>query len=106
MSTDVPSFIVTVSAFTTTLTALTVYVNNTTTGITEKTKTNNLFQKLTVAGLKTANLNVYNQLGSLVKQQAFDNETIALNIADLPQGVYMVEVLTDGKKIVSKLVKE
>ena len=60
----------------------------------------------TVAGLKTANISIYNQLGSLVKQQTFENETISVNIADLPQGIYMVEVLAEGKRSLNKLVKE
>ena len=109
---DVPSFTVTATYMTFTQPVVTVYVNGTV-GINEKTKTNTLtlFPNPTnntfrVAGLKTANISVYNQLGSLVKQQAFENETIALNIADLPQGIYMVEVWTDGKRSLSKLVKE
>jgi hypothetical protein len=114
-SADTPSFLVKgynpLSA--TTDLILTVYVNNTTTGINEKTKTNNLTlfpnptkNTFTVANLKTANISVYNQLGSLVKQQAFENENISVNITDLPQGIYMVEVWADGKRSVSKLVKE
>lgn len=111
-SADIPSFIVKGSVGTATQTVLTVYVNGTT-GVNEKTKTNNLTvfpnptkSIFTIADLKTANISVYNQLGSLVKQQAFENENIAVNIADLPQGIYMVEVWADGKKSVSKLVKE
>lgn len=109
---DVPSFTVTATYMTFTQPVITVYVNGTV-GINEKTKTNNLTlfpnptkNTFTVAGVKTANLSVYNQLGSLVKQQAFENETIALNIADLPQGIYMVEVWADGRRSLSKLVKE
>ena len=113
VGTDVPSFTVTATAFTTTQTVITVYVNNITTGVAEKAKTNNLTlfpnptkNTFTVASIKTANISVYNQLGSLVKQQAFENEAISLNITDLPQGVYMVEVWTDGKRSLSRLVKE
>ena len=113
VGTDVPSFTVTASYFTLTQTVVTVYVNNITTGVAEKAKTNNLTlfpnptkNTFTVASIKTANISVYNQLGSLVKQQAFENEAISLNITDLPQGVYMVEVWTDGKRSLSRLVKE
>lgn len=109
---DVPSFTVTATYMTFTQPVITVYVNGTV-GINEKTKTNNLTlfpnptnNAFTLANLKTANLSIYNQLGSIVKQQSFENETISVNIADLPQGIYMVEVLADGKRSVSKLVKE
>ena len=112
VGTDVPSFTVTATAFSITQTVVTVYVNGTV-GINEKTKNNNLTlfpnptnSTFTVASIKTANISIYNQLGSLVKQQAFENETIVLNIADLPQGIYMVEVWTDGKRSLSKLVKD
>jgi len=90
------------------------YACGTVTGINETNDFDNNFalypnptkNTFTVSDLKTANISVYNQLGSLVKQQAFENETISLSIADLPQGIYMVEVLVDGKRNVSKLVKE
>jgi len=113
VSADAPSFMVSANFSTTTQTVITVYVNNITTEVAEKTKTKNLTlfpnptkNTFTIANLKTANISVYNQLGSLVKQQAFENETISVNIADLPQGIYMIEVWTDGKRNVSKLVKE
>ncbi len=87
--------------------------NSSSTGIKENSSATNikLFPNpatnvFTVAGLKTASLNVYNQLGSLVKQQAFANENISLSIADLPQGIYMVEVWADNKRSLSKLIKE
>ncbi len=115
LSTDAPNFLVKafVSANSTTYNLITVYVNNTATGITKQNNlvsytlfpnpANNVFA---ISGLKTANISVYNQLGSIVKQQAFENENISLSVVDLPQGVYMVVVWANGKKSVSKLVKE
>lgn len=113
---DAPSFTIKangLAGITPTVTQVTITVNSAPTSITKQdvmpvlnlfpNPTKNIF---TITNLKTANISVYNQLGDLVKQQSFENENISLNLADLPQGIYMVAVWADNKKRMMKLIKE
>ncbi len=51
---------------------------------------------------------VYNLMGQVLQHQKINNvgDFTKINIADLPTGVYVIEVLQDGFKIVQKFVRE
>ena len=67
---------------------------------------NPVINEISFKNLNTANVIVYDAQGKQVKEKSFTNEDIKLNIADLPKGIYLVEVLADGKRSTTKLVKE
>ena len=67
---------------------------------------NPVINEISLKNLNTANVIIYDAQGKQVKEKSFTNEDIKLNIADLPKGIYIVEVLADGKRSTTKLLKE
>lgn len=85
---------------------------NTTTGIAHIEKSNIIIypvpaqETITIKGLiKKSELKIYSLQGELVKQQMINYESI--NISNLKQGIYFVEILDNGKVIATqKIIKK
>lgn len=72
---------------------------------------NTLYMKYQIQAEENITINVYNLLGSLMLTEAHGTQqsgdyTVSLNVSDLPQGVYLVELQTANTKIVRKLIVE
>lgn len=59
-------------------------------------------EEITVKNTKTNKLSIYNLLGELVFNQLISNETVTINISDLPSGIYFL--ISEKKR--TKFVKE
>ena len=55
--------------------------------------------------LKSVTLNLYDMMGQLMVEKRMDNGQLEMDIRDIEQGVYFLEVLMDGQKVVRKVVK-
>jgi hypothetical protein len=51
-------------------------------------------------------LDLYNVTGKLVLQKAMSNEAFSLNMKNLPQGIYFLQVSSSKKTGIYKIVKE
>lgn len=92
---------------------LTIYYTDLNTGINENMSDLNEIQIfpnptkdfITIQDLKTAKVLVYDVLGKQLKNKEFENEDITLNISDLPQGIYYVEIKTINGNRINKIIK-
>ncbi len=79
-----------------------------------KTPANSIFQlypnpakstvTITLNNQKTAKLNVYNQIGSLILQQDLNTKITNLDVLALPSGVYLFTISEGGKSATQKIV--
>ena len=51
-------------------------------------------------------IRIFNLMGKELENKAIYKEGVTINIANLPAGIYLVEVITAKERIVKKLVKE
>jgi hypothetical protein len=52
-------------------------------------------------------VNLYNKNGILVKKLLMKNVgNLEINVSDLKAGLYLIEILNDGKRYASRLIKE
>lgn len=108
--TDAPNFLVRVFVplNSTTYDVITVYVNNITTGISENTNKiefgafpNPVTDVLTVTASKElGRVSVTNTVGQVVFSDLISETKININFAELPPGVYIVQVGSTKKKII------
>ncbi|MBW2960276.1 zinc-dependent metalloprotease [Mesonia aestuariivivens] len=56
--------------------------------------------------LKKSQLNLFDLLGRKVKSKSLIAKNSELNISDLPSGVYLLEIESDGNKITRKIIKQ
>ena len=52
------------------------------------------------------NINIFNQQGQKIISKQVTNATTAINITNLPKGIYMVQMIADGKVETQKMIKE
>jgi|GEM_PF-6173198 len=57
-------------------------------------------------GVEKASMEVYNELGALVRIAEQTSSTAEINLADLPKGVYLLKILSEGTLTTKKLVLE
>jgi parallel beta-helix repeat protein len=50
-------------------------------------------------------VNLYNSTGSIVKQEVYSTQKIAMNIADLPKGIYILSITNAKNQISKKIIK-
>ena len=55
---------------------------------------------------KNVSYKIMNVLGEVVLQSEITNPKSEINVSELAKGLYFVEITTDGKKVVKKIVKE
>jgi uncharacterized delta-60 repeat protein len=79
-------------------------LNNQTISIYPNPATNILNIELPNQNLKNCQANIYSYNGSLLKTETLNNQTI--DIANLPQGLYFIEILNNGNRYFSKFMKE
>lgn len=53
-----------------------------------------------------AEINIYNQVGSLVKSETIKQYNQQINIGDLSNGIYLVKIISENKIITEKLIKQ
>jgi hypothetical protein len=51
-------------------------------------------------------IRIFNLMGKELENKTIDKEDVKINIANLPSGIYFVEVITNKERIIKKLVKE
>lgn len=107
-ATDVPSFTLKAVIMSSTLNLIPIYVNNITTGISENTNKiefgafpNPVTDVLTVTASKElGRVSVTNTVGQVVFSDLISETKININFAELPPGVYIVQVGSTKKKII------
>lgn len=67
---------------------------------------NPFINSVKIDGLKTASISIYNTTGALIKQQNFIEQPIEINLNEVCQGIYFMNIKTDKGIIVKKIIKE
>ena len=62
--------------------------------------------QVTIEGIDILNIRLMNSYGQVVLEKTYESVNhVTLDLSDLPQGVYLVEVITEKEQMVKRLVK-